>query len=336
MLKKINNKIKTFLIALAYGLKNTEEDILRQKSNAGSASNSSEQKMQANQLAEDLLKGEATEEVSMLRDRTYLVSDESKKYRVIIDTVGTSKAFKNMTKINVPKVYNDKDGFDVSIIMDNEAIPSGIIDGLNAVGGYGIENIYPLKFTYQYNPPKFKLDEYVSKLVIRSGESLLLDLYVPIYIDSFERLEKLFDNEINKIKKYRVKPTNISFETVGFLSNKTYGVNDLCNFSFKMINLVGITEYDGKNILTYEVEALTENGLKITDKYKNKKLRENYANNAPRNQMLDLTDKKSEKHKCDKCGGEMESEYDYRITKSSIGIGVCKNCLSKYNEKNIK
>ena len=54
--------------------------------------------MQQNDLAEALLKGEVTEQVEILRDRTYLISDESKKYKVIIDTVGTSKAIKKMAK----------------------------------------------------------------------------------------------------------------------------------------------------------------------------------------------------------------------------------------------
>lgn len=337
ILDKFKNKLKIALVSFFYGLKKTEEDVLGQKSTALSAANSIEQKQQMNQLAQDLLKGEVTQEVEILRDRVYFVSDESKKFKVMIDTVGTSKAFRNMTKANKPNVY-EEDGYEVNIIMDNNAIPSGVIDGLNSVGTYGIKDIYPLKFTYEYNPPKFELNQYVKKLVVKIGTTesdIRLDLYVPMFVDSYERLEKLFDNEINKVKEGKRKPNNLSFETVEFTSDKAYGVDDLCNFKFKFNKLISIAEYDGKNILTYQVDTI-ESGEKITDKYINEKLRADYANKAPRAKTLDLTDKKLEKHVCDKCGVEVESEYDYRITKSSIGIGLCKECLNLYNKRQEK
>lgn len=333
MFEKVKKIFRSAVISLSYGLKNTEQDILGQKETALSSSNSLEQKMQMNQLAEDLLKGEVTAEVEMLRDRTYYVADESKKYKVIIDTVGTSKAFKSLTNPNKPVVY-EEDGYNVNIIMDNDVIPSGVISALDSVGGYGIKDIYPLKFEYDFNP-KFQLDQYVKKLVVKIGESdndVHIDLYVPKYVDSFERLEKLFDNEINKVKDGKRKPINFDFNTVEFISNKSYGTDDLCTFKFKMSKFIGITEYDGKNILTYEVTQVG-NTDKITDKYINKKLRENYENNVPRSKTLNLSDQQSEKHVCDKCGGDVESEYDYRISKSTIGVGLCKKCLEKYNEK---
>lgn len=332
MLDKIIRKLKTFFISLSYGLKNTEDDMLRQKASALSAPNSIEQKMHMNKLAQDLLKGEVTEEVQTLRDRVYYVADESKKYKVIIDTVGTSKAFKSMTNINKPKVY-EEEGYQTTLVMDNNAIASGVADGLKAIGSYGIKDIYPLTFTYEYLPPKFELTQYVTKLVIRVGEKdMRMDLYVPKYTDSFERLEKLFDNEINKVKEGKRKAVNFDFETVEFLSDKTFGSDDMCKFKFSMINFIGVEEYDGRNILVYEVIP-AENGEKITDKYRNEKLRENYANKAPRSKTLDLTNKKTEKHPCDKCGVEVENEHDYRITKSTIGIGLCTKCLEKYNKK---
>jgi hypothetical protein len=329
----IARKLRSFIVSLAYGMKNTEEDILHQKTSSLSASNSCEQKVQQNQLAQDLLKGVVTTEVEMLRDRTYYVSEESKKYNVIIDTVGTTKAVKNMAAQKIPQVYNGEEGYNVSIVMDNNAVPSGVIDGLKAVGSFGIKDIYPLNFSYEYIP-KFQLEQYVNKLVIRSGKnSLHMDLYVPIYTDSFERLEKIFDNEINKVNKRLSRPTNLEFDEVNFISDKTYGADDLCKFNFKMLKFLGISEYDGKNILSYEVKQ-TETSTKITDKYINKKLRDDYANNAPRKTTLDLTGEVKKNHNCDKCGNEVENEYDYRISKETIGIGLCKKCLEKYNKEN--
>lgn len=331
MLNKIVKLIRSIVISIVFGLKNTEEDILKQKASSLSASNSSEQKIQQNQLAENLLKGEITEEVEILRDRTYFVCDESKKYKVIIDTVGTTKAFKYSSNIKIPKIYNVDDS-KIKIIIDNQAIPSSVIDGLNAVNGYGIKNIYPLNFTYD-NLPKFQLNQYISKLVVRvKDDSTFIDLYVPVYTDSFERLYKLFDNEINSVINKTRKIINLEFNTVEFISNKSYGVEDLCKFKYEMIKLISISKFDNKNVLTYEVKVI-ENGNKITDKYINKKLRNNYEKKSSRNQVIDLTTPNKKVSKCDKCGCDMESEYDYRITKSSVGIGLCNKCLSEYNNK---
>lgn len=314
-----------------YGLKNTEDDIFKQKSTL-SESNTIQQKMQMNDLGDALLKGEVTEEVEMLRDRTYFVSDESKKFKVIVDAIGTSKAVKSITKTNIPVVFSEE-GFDIVLVTDNNEIATGVVESLKYVGEYGIPNTYPLTFEYEYSP-KFKLKDYVKKLVLRKNESgeFRIDLYVPKYSGSFERLEKLFDTEINKSKEGKIKPINLEFKTVEFISNKTYGVDDLCEFKFKMIKLISINEFDGKHILTYEVEVL-EFGSKITDKYKNKKLRHGYEHKAKKNLTLNFNDDIDNKHTCDRCGTPIKSNHDYRISKQTIGQGVCMNCLQTLLDK---
>lgn len=332
MIEKIKKKIRALVISFLYGLKNTESEIFGQKT-SGSESNSLEQKLKQNDLADALLKGEVTQEVEMLRDRTYLVSEESKKFNVIIDTVGTTKAIKKMGRQKTPICFNE-DGFEIYIVMDNKEIPTGVLDGLQSVGGYGIKNIFPLKFEYEYSP-KFKLEEYVNKIVIRKkteDDTLLLDLYVPIYSNSFERLQKLFDNELNKVKENKRKPININFKSVSFVSNKAYGTEDLIPYTLNDIKFIKISEFDGKNILTYEANLLSKNE-KITEKYKNKKLRKNYETNAPRNTKLNLGYLAEEKHICETCGKEVENKYDFRITKNTIGIGLCKECFEKKNKE---
>lgn len=334
MLEILKSKIRNLIIGFSYGLKNTESDILGQKTTL-SESNSVEQKLQQNDLAEALLKGEVTEEVEFLRDRTYMVSDEAKKYKVIIDTVGTTKAVKKMAKKTPPKTFNN-DNFNVNIVMDTNEIPSSVLKGFESVGGYGIKNEYPLKFEYEYNPPKFNLDEYVKKIVIRTNDETnetRLDLYVPIFTDSFERLRKLFDNEINKIKNNKIPPINVKFNNVSFISDKAFGVDDLVPFKFKMNNFIGISEFDGRHILTYNVESIG-NDEKITDKYKNKKVRDAYENKKPRGTKLNLGVENKDKYTCEKCGCEIDSKYDFRITKQTFGVSMCNDCLNEHNRKN--
>ncbi len=331
MIKKLKQKLKTLIIAFSHGFKNTESEMLGQKTTL-SETNSIEQKMQQNDLAEALLKGEVTEQVEILRDRTYLISDESKKYKVIIDTVGTSKAIKKMAKKTPPKCFN-YDGFDIQLVMDNTPIPTSVLQAMESIGGYGIKDNYPLKFEYEYTP-KFKLDEYTTKLVIRrsnDGENTLLDLYIPKFTDSFERLVKIFDNELNKIKNGQKKPINIMFETVHFVADKAFGSDDLTPHTFKVNKFIDINEFDGKNVLTYDVTSIGDN-TKITEKYKNKKLRNAYSNNERRGTKLDLGNTQKENPKCENCGCEMDSHYDFRITKQTTGRGLCKNCLGEVHK----
>lgn len=330
---KIKKIIRSAAISLSYGLRNTESEILGQKTGVSDSSHV-EQKVRQNELAEALLRGEVTEEVEKLRDRTYLISDESKKYKVIIDTVGTSKAVKKMGRRKTPNLFNFE-GYEICLIMENNNIATGVLESLNSVGGYGIKNTYPLKFDYEYFP-KFMLDEYVRKLVIRKNiddsSDLMLDLYVPKNTHTFERLLKIFDNEITKVKDGKTKPINLEFKSVEFVSNNTFGSEDMIPHKYVVEKFIGIGEFDGKHVLTYKVKN-HEKEDKLTDKYRNEKLRSDYENNSPRTKTLNLGVNEKLSYKCDGCGCDINDVYDYRITKETIGKSLCRDCLTLKNKE---
>lgn len=98
-----------------------------------------------------------------------------------------------------------------------------------------------------------------------------------------------------------------------------------------MKKFISINEFDGKNVLTYEVNASDKNE-KVTEKYKNKKLRDSYENKEKRGTKIDLGNSPIKKHKCEKCGEDVENEYDFRITKKTIGVGVCQKCFEEMNK----
>ena len=337
MLKNFIRNIRISLFALMHGVKNTQDEMFSQKTSSLTESNTIQQQMQMNELGQALLKGEVNEQVEMLRDRTYLISDESKKYKVIIDTVGTSKAVKKKNGLfKPPIVFNDNENSEIKLVVDNNPIPTSVLSGLSSVGTYGIPNEYPVKFEYKYTP-KFKLEEYVKKIVVRSNPDdeniILLDFYVPKFTDSFERMEKIFDNEILKVKDNKIKPINLEFEKIEFISNKSYGIEDGIKNEIHFVKFIGINYFDGKHIITYQAKINTDTE-KITEKYKNEKLREAYANNEKRTDTFKMTG--NETCICDKCGEKMENAYDYRITKYEYGYGMCKKCLEKYNDEKNK
>lgn len=308
--------VRIFFISLIYGLRNTEVDVLSSKTES-SEPISINQTQEVNKLGEALLKGEVTEEVEMLRDRIYWVSEESDKYDIIFNSTDVTRAKKKEGLIHkTPTVFNEGD-FNIEIVMNNFPVSAGVSQSKPS---------YPLSFEYEQTP-KYILEQYVNKLVLRSkGEYLFIDLYAPKHTDSYNRLERIFNNEINKIKSKGGKTQHVKFDTLKFTSKNAYGVEDLIPFIFKMIDFVSIAEYNEHNVLTYEVKQV-ERGEKLTNKYINKKLRDGYASGKKRNEKATLN---VFNHQdiiyCSKCNSEM-NEYDSRIIKYTTGKHLCPKCL---------
>jgi hypothetical protein len=280
-LKKI---VRNISIHLAFGLKNAEAEIMLSKT-ANSDVTSITQNKTTNELADALLKGEVTEEVELLRDRTYFVLEESKKYKVtyVNEEIGEINSSKKLLNANKPKVFNES-GYNVKLIQENYLIANGFTDRV-----YELENDltvehHPIKFTYEYNPPKFKLDKYIRKIVVRVDKDgkYRVDLYSPKHTDSIKRMEKIFNNELKNIFSNTIKYTSVLFKTVSFITENAYGAEDLQGYNFTMDEFISITDIKTDYILTYNVTP-TLFASKITDKYIKPELREKYKNKSKKN-----------------------------------------------------
>lgn len=287
--KKLFRKIS---ISLAYGLKNTEDDILKQKASSLSNSITNEQKVSVNELADALLKGVVTEEVELLRDRTYFVLEESKKYQVSYANEQTGEI--KVKKINMVNSFNKpntfiEDGFNDVIIMETPIIVNNVFEMMEAIEKNYEQYRSCLIFQYEYLP-KFKLDKYIKRIVVKesiyvnNGE-YRLNLYIPKFTNSPEQTEKIFDNEINKIKKSPNLKKSLEFETVSFTTENAFGAEDLNEFSFKMVDFIGIGDYKNYHVLIYVVEPIIFKN-KITDKYIKPELRKKYKNKDKKNIKL--------------------------------------------------
>jgi len=284
---------RNIVISLVYGLKNTELDILKTKTEE-SDTQSIEQQQVTNTLADALLKGEVTQEVMLLRDRNYFVLEESKKYDVTLENfivnhktgevTGTLKSKKKNMMVGKPKVFEDD--YKMIITMETPMVTNNILDTMNAISGVELEKTdTALKFEYEWNE-KFKLHKYVRKIVIRKKENdFIVDLYVPkLYVKS-DSLDSKFEAEITNVISKKIKPNNLCFDNISFISDNAYGTEDLNEFKFEMEGFKSITEFQNVYILTYKVTPkIFEN--KITDKYIVPELREKYANKEKRDNKL--------------------------------------------------
>ena len=284
---------RNIAISLAFGLKNTELDILKTKTEE-SDTQSIEQQQVTNTLADALLKGEVTQEVKLLRDRNYFVLEESKKYDVTLENfvinhktgevTGELKTKKKNMMVGKPKVFEDD--YKMIISMETPIIINNVLDTMNAISGVELEKVETnLKFEYEWNP-KFKLHRYIRKVVVRRKESdLILDLYVPKLFTKSDTLESKFEAEITNVINKKIKPNNLCFDNITFVSDNAYGTEDLNEFKFEMTDFKSINEFQNVYILTYKVKPIIfEN--KLTDKYIVPELREKYANKEKRDNKL--------------------------------------------------
>jgi len=290
---KIKNIFRNAIISLAFGLKNTESNMFKQKT-ASSESNALEQQQTSNQLAEALLKGEVTEEVELLRDRTYFVSEEAKKFKVsltdiIVDhktgeVTGNLKTERKSIIVGKPKVFEDE--YKIDIVMETPMIINNILDTMDAIAGATLEKVEsPLKFTYSCNE-KYKLHRYIRRVAVRKKEdNFIIDFYIPNTYTKVENFEAAFVAELKKVKEKKLKHINLEFETVQFIADDAYGVEDLNEFKFEMIAFKEINDFNGFSVISYSVKPLIYQ-FKVTDKYIKKELRAKYARKERRDIKL--------------------------------------------------
>lgn len=287
-LKKLYRNLS---ISIAVGLKNAESAILKQKLNGNSSDSSIEQQVATNELADALVKGVVTEEVELLRDRNYMVIEAASKIKItdVDHEKGTYTATKiNPLMVNKPKVFEEKN-YISKIIMEIKNTTKNDIDMISDVGKNNEVLVSPLDLEYE-DVPKYKLERYVRKVVLRKKDKAKkdvyrLDLYVPKFTDSNERMERIFDAEINKIKVNKSLPLHIEFKTIEFITDQAYGSDDLCKYKFKFKKFVSVNEFNGSNVLTYDIETEIFNE-KITDKFIKPELRKKYKNVEKKNVKL--------------------------------------------------
>ena len=236
------NLVRKAAISLAYGLKGAESDMLKQKTTTSESSEIHQQKS-STELMQGLLKGEINQEVELLRDRMYYVSEESKKYKVStgnikvnskgeIEFVGDIKVTKKNNFIDKPKVFEDE--YKAFLAMETPLVTNGVLDTMNSVADKNIleKEESPLDIVYE-NYPKYKLQKFIEKVVLRKRENvneddIVLDFYVPIMYEKGDNISSMLISEINKSLDKQIKPINLEFETVAFITEDAYGSDDLC------------------------------------------------------------------------------------------------------------
>lgn len=358
-MKKIFYLIKSFWYGLFWGMKATEDSMLKGKTEAlpGCAII---QEVNDKRVSKALLNGEITQEVEELRYRTYKVDRESKDFEYISPTL----AFRREKQDSKFVTYENENNLEIITIQPNEAIEESISETLEYVGSRGKGPKYLISVKRDFFP-RYKIEEYTKRLAVFRIDDThsLLDFYVSKYPNDKDIKSKGFVREIEKIKDEKMKSDVIDFSKVSFISSHAYKINDLLHFEFDNIIFQNITEYDGHYIIHFKSHNVA-NGLDLTDKFYSKTMDEKYKTKAKKDVVLDIFGNPEIKmYKCEHCGKEIyyntesmdnmgiskpreideilneetssTTEYmDAQISQQTYGIVLCKNCLKKYLKEN--
>lgn len=130
---------------------------------------------------------------------------------------------------------------------------------------------------------KFELENFTKKMNVRTitPTEKLLEFYVSIYPDEFNRRSNLFLSEIKKAMKNPRIADFLDITGVEFISYNTVGCKDLHHFEYKIKNFDKLVEYDGYYIIKFKADVITD-GVSLYEQFREEGLEERYKNNEPR------------------------------------------------------
>lgn len=136
----------------------------------------------------------------------------------------------------------------------------------------------PLKIIRDLRP-KFDIETFTNKLNVRiiNDVDRLLEFYVSIYPDEYNRKSRLFLSEVKKIIKNPRTSGMLDIKGVGFTTYKDVGVKDFHQFHYEIKEFDKIVEFDGYYVIKFKSEVIL-NGEYLLEKYRLNKLDEKYKN----------------------------------------------------------
>lgn len=334
-MKKGKKNLKALVHGIFYGMKSAD-DIISTKASYGSSETAIVQEQAVDNLYNDLLRGEETQRVKEFRDEFYRSIHEASKIGVSVNVSGgnfdedfdndnieitaTSKKKTALDFVCKIDVFNPEK-LHLKCIQDNLIVPKkgAFTQNLEKVdntyfktnqevgGLLSDEHVSIFKIERDGFIPRFKLEDYFNKLVIRviDEKTSYLDFYVSVYSSQFgfvytegkngkTEIKKdnsaLLISELNKLYKKELRTSDVvDFSTLTFDTEKAYGVPNPSHFEFDKIQYIGTNIFDGNFVVTMKANNVV-NGLSAIDKYHTDELDEKLETHAVREgKDVDLT-----------------------------------------------
>ena len=322
---KIRNIIGGFIYALPFGLKAANDEMFTSKSSSNSDTLDTIRKMENGNVYEDLLSCHVTQEVKNLRYRTYLISEESRKYRYRGGDRGEKSG------IIIPKDENI-----INFIQKNKQICDSVFDELSRIGEYS-QDKFTLKVVKE-ETPTFVIERYVDaiEVFIDKLEGVNeVSFFFPKEEDKYNPRQHILNN---RLKAKDLKNDDLFTDILGieFVTSRAEGVPDFVKYNINNLKVKSVEENNDFYIIVYTFESYSTVNLlekyfekEVDDEYREKKAKNTtYVLNTDLTNNPNEVNKKKEIYICSTCGKQI-SKFESESTKEAIGEQVCLDCLSK-------
>lgn len=306
----IKNKIAGLLMSVA----NVEKNFFSQEKNLLSDDISKHSEKETGTLMNSLKNNIVTQEVMDLRWRMYKVIQETDSLTTQItgyeaDGTPITKTIKKDVKKGLKKIPMDTyDSYRLEFVIPNDEIVTSGNDIMNnkyieifdnptinldeegviisaTHGEINGEEYYITNKTEKpiiissKNTRRFFLEGFTKKLNVRyiSENKKLLEFYVSMYPDTYNRTSRLFISEIKKIISDKKKSDIIDINNVDFITYKAIGVNDFLEYKYEIQSFDKIVEYNGSYVIKFIAKPII-NGEDITIKFIQNELENKYKN----------------------------------------------------------
>jgi hypothetical protein len=282
---------------------NVEKNMFGQSGESLESDTTKIQRHTQGMLADSLVNGEITQEVLNLKWRTYKILKATEGVKSTIsgydeDGMPIMKTTKRNLKLGLKKVKVDEyDDYKLEMVLDNTEIALNTTDMLGnkhmslfdsvtenydddgnivsashaTIGATELmateKGERPLNIIRD-EMPNFLIENYTKKLNIRkiNKEEKLLEFYVSIYPDEYNKNSDMFLRSIKKVIAGD-KQAFLNFSGVEFITYKTTGVEDFLMFKYKDIVFDKIVEYNGFYVIKFKANV-DINGKDILEDHK--------------------------------------------------------------------
>lgn len=303
--KKIKLNTALFFNGLFRGMKSADTKMLSQIGGSEEDDQEITHRQEINSVYADLLQEKETQEVKEIIDASYRVAREADHYDVTLvgdlgdDSVDSDRKLSAVAVKKVamkydkhPEVFNEKT-YHVTLIQENKKIQKkgnwdghDVVEALNAPEHNFDTN---LTLTYDGFTPRFKLENFVTKMVLRETKNgcKKLDLYVFTDAGQFTKTDAILIAELHKIKDKELEKTDfLDIKSAEFVTDKAYGADDLIKYIINELKYNKISIFDGSFVLTFNVGKLET--FDYVEAHKTETLTKKYEEMAPKKPDLNI------------------------------------------------
>lgn len=316
----VSQWIRRRIAILSLAMAGVEKGLLGQKGENLSEDINQEQRHTQGTLADSLKQGQITQEVRNLRWRTYKVLKATDNINAEIKgyddkgqpiyTIRKTDKKKGLDKIKLD-VF---DKFMLEMVVDNSPI---VTSGNDAMDNDNIELLseaiinhndkgevtsathgtisgeqyfatnkseIPVKIVRE-NTPKFEIETYTKRLNIRtiSKTERLLEFYVSIYPDEYNRRSRFFISDLKKAIENPRTSDMLDIYGVEFVTYKTLGSDDFLEYQYAIKSFDKIVEFNGYYVIKFIAEVVV-NGKDILENHREVELDIKYDNKEKKKQ----------------------------------------------------